>query len=62
VALSYVFAGVGGYYASKQGGLAGVFRCATDGTDWKHHWLGQPMVPQHLPVNEIAFQLVRSRR
>ncbi len=33
---SYVFAGVGGYYASKQGGLAGVFRCATDGTDWKH--------------------------
>jgi len=36
VALSYVFAGVGGYYASKQGGLAGVFRCATDGTDWKH--------------------------
>ena len=36
MALSYVFAGVGGYYASKQGGLAGVFRCATDGTDWKH--------------------------
>jgi hypothetical protein len=36
VAPSYVFAGVGGYYASKQGGLAGVFRCATDGTDWKH--------------------------
>jgi len=36
VALSYVFAGVGGYYASKQGGLAGVFRYATDGTDWKH--------------------------
>ena len=33
---SYVFAGVGGYYASKQGGLAGVFRRATDGTDWKH--------------------------
>ena len=33
---SYVFAGVGGYYASKQGGLAGVFRCAIDGTDWKH--------------------------
>ena len=33
---SYVFAGVGGYYASKQGGLAGVFRCATDSTDWKH--------------------------
>ena len=25
-----------GYYARKQGGLAGVFRCATDGTDWKH--------------------------
>ena len=33
---SHVFAGVGGYYASKQGGLAGVFRCAADGTDWKH--------------------------
>jgi hypothetical protein len=33
---SYVFAGVGGYYASKQGGLAGVFRCAANGTDWKH--------------------------
>ena len=36
VAPSYVFAGVGGYYASKQSGLAGVFRRATDGTDWKH--------------------------
>jgi hypothetical protein len=34
VASSYVF--VGGYHASKQGGLAGVFRCANDGTDWKH--------------------------
>ena len=33
---SYVFAGVGGYYASKQSGLAGVFRCAADGSDWKH--------------------------
>ena len=33
---SYVFAGVGGYYASKQGGLAGVFRCAADGSAWKH--------------------------
>jgi hypothetical protein len=33
---SYVFTGVGGYYASKQGGLTGVFRCAADGTDWKH--------------------------
>jgi photosystem II stability/assembly factor-like uncharacterized protein len=33
---SYVFASVGGYYASKQGGLAGVFRCAANGTDWKH--------------------------
>src|SRR5262249_20797873 len=33
---SYVFAGVGGYYASKQGGLAGVFRCAADGSDWEH--------------------------
>jgi hypothetical protein len=31
-----VFAGVGGYYASKRVGLAGVFRCATEGTDWKH--------------------------
>lgn len=30
---SYVFAGVGGYYASKQGGLAGVFRFTADGTD-----------------------------
>jgi hypothetical protein len=36
VASSYVFAGVGGYHASKQGGLAGVFRCANDGSDWKH--------------------------
>ena len=36
--LSYVFAGVGGYYASKQGGLAGVFRCAADGAPvrWLH--------------------------
>src|SRR6516162_5775286 len=33
---SYVFAGVGGYYARKQGGLAGVFRRAADGSDWKH--------------------------
>ena len=33
---SYVFTGVGGYYASKQGGLAGVFRCAIDDTNWKH--------------------------
>ena len=36
MAPSDVFAGVGGYYASKQGGLAGVFRCAADGSDWKH--------------------------
>ena len=36
MSLSYVFAAVGGYYASKQGGLAGVFCRATDGTDWKH--------------------------
>jgi len=36
VAQSHVFAGVGGYYASKQGGLAGVFRCAADGAEWKH--------------------------
>ena len=34
MAPSYVFAGVGGYYASKLGGLAGVFRWATDGADW----------------------------
>ena len=31
---SCVFAGVGGYYASKQSGLAGVFRRAAD--EWKH--------------------------
>ena len=31
VAPSYVFAGVGGYSASKEIGLAGVFRCATHG-------------------------------
>ena len=36
MARSCVLAGVGGYYASKQGGLAGVFRCAADGSDWKH--------------------------
>ena len=34
---SYVFASVGGYYASKQSGLGGVFRRdAADGSDWKH--------------------------
>jgi photosystem II stability/assembly factor-like uncharacterized protein len=33
---SHVFAGVGGYYASKQTGLAGVFRRAADGGDWKY--------------------------
>jgi hypothetical protein len=33
---SCVFAGVGGYYASKQSGLAGVFRRAADDSDWKH--------------------------
>src|SRR5262249_60145134 len=33
---SCVFAGVGGYYASKQSGLVGVFRRAADGSDWKH--------------------------
>ena len=33
---SFVCAGVGGYYASKQSGLAGVFRRAADGSDWKH--------------------------
>ena len=33
---SCVLAGVGGYYASNQGGLAGVFRRAGDGSDWKH--------------------------
>jgi hypothetical protein len=36
MAPSHVFAGVGGYYASKQGGLAGVFRCAADGAEWQH--------------------------
>ena len=36
MAPSHVFAGVGGYYANKQGGLAGVFRRATDDTNWKH--------------------------
>jgi photosystem II stability/assembly factor-like uncharacterized protein len=36
VAPSCVFAGVGGYYGSKQDGLAGVFRCDADGADWKH--------------------------
>ena len=36
MATSYVFVGVGGYYASKRSGLAGVFRCAAEGTDWKH--------------------------
>src|SRR5262249_37594028 len=33
---SCVFASVGGYYASKQSGLAGVFRRAADDSDWKH--------------------------
>src|SRR5262249_61426879 len=36
VVSSCVFAGVGGYYASKQSGLAGVFRRAADSSDWKH--------------------------
>src|SRR5262252_7585819 len=36
VVSSCVFAGVGGYYASKQSGLAGVFRRAADDSDWKH--------------------------
>src|SRR5262249_17021764 len=36
VVVSYLFAGVGGYYDSKQGGVTGVFRCATDDTNWKH--------------------------
>jgi len=37
VALSHVFAGVGGYYASKdKKGLAGVFRRASDGGEWQH--------------------------
>jgi photosystem II stability/assembly factor-like uncharacterized protein len=37
MAQSTVFAGVGGYYASKdQRGLAGIFRCATDGAEWTH--------------------------
>jgi photosystem II stability/assembly factor-like uncharacterized protein len=34
---SHVFAGVGGYYGSKdQRGLAGIFRRAADGADWTH--------------------------
>ena len=34
---SCVFAGVGSYYASKQSGLAGVFRHdAAERSDWKH--------------------------
>jgi photosystem II stability/assembly factor-like uncharacterized protein len=34
---SHVFAGVGGYYASKdQKGLAGVFRSTSGGGDWQH--------------------------
>ena len=36
MAASNVFAGVGGYYASKQGGLAGVFRRAADDGEWQH--------------------------
>lgn len=33
---SYVFAGIGGYYAGKQQGRTGVFRRSTDGADWYH--------------------------
>src|SRR6185312_15017684 len=41
MAHSHVYAGVGGYYASKdQGGKAGVFRRAADAADW-HHVLGE---------------------
>ena len=36
MARSCVLAGVGGYYASKQGGLAGVFRRSLEGSEWKH--------------------------
>jgi len=36
VVSSCVLAGVGGYYASNQGGLAGVFRRGVDDADWKH--------------------------
>jgi photosystem II stability/assembly factor-like uncharacterized protein len=36
VVSSCVLAGVGGYYASNQGGLAGVFRRDADDADWKH--------------------------
>jgi len=37
MAQSHAFAGVGGYYASKdQKGLAGVFRRASDGGEWQH--------------------------
>jgi photosystem II stability/assembly factor-like uncharacterized protein len=37
MAQSYIYAGVGGYYASEdQGGLAGVFRGAFDAEGWTH--------------------------
>jgi photosystem II stability/assembly factor-like uncharacterized protein len=37
MAQSHVFAGVGGYYGAKdQGGMAGVFRRATDGAAWDY--------------------------
>jgi photosystem II stability/assembly factor-like uncharacterized protein len=36
VAQSHVFAGVGGYYASKERGLAGVFRREADRGNWEH--------------------------
>ncbi len=41
MAPSHLFAGVGGYYASKQGGLVGVFRAAADdGAQWQHALTG----------------------
>jgi photosystem II stability/assembly factor-like uncharacterized protein len=37
MAQSYIYAGVGGYYANQeQGGLAGVFRGVLDGAGWTH--------------------------
>src|SRR5262252_10857333 len=43
---SCVFAGVGGYYASKQSGLAGVFRRAADGSESFDLTGGRPRLPR----------------
>jgi hypothetical protein len=58
VARSYVFAGVGGYYASKQSGLAGVFRCATDDANWK---LDRQSGRRHVGVPRL-FACARDQR